>query len=137
MAKTNDAQVISNTVSMIGSGTEIVGKLVCTGDLRIDGLVDGSVRASGKVVIGEQGQMYGEVECRNADVSGFMKGSLVVGELLAMKSSARMTGEIRTQKLSIEPGCVFTGTCDMGGVDDPRGGEVANVSGGKGGSRKE
>lgn len=120
MAKTNEPQGPSASVSLIGVGTNIKGEVKCSGDLRIDGSVDGTVEAEGKVVVGEAGKIYGEVICRNADISGYLKGKIGVRELLAIKATARLEGEIVTQKLSIEPGSKFTGTCHMGEIEDPR-----------------
>lgn len=124
MAKINEPQGPIGVVSQIANGTEIRGEVVCNGDLRIDGMVDGSIEASGKVVIGAAGQVYGSVQCRNADLSGFLKGTIEVKELFSMKSTARMEGEITTQKLAIESGCVFSGKCNMGTIDDPRSAET-------------
>jgi len=114
MAKGNEIQVMSNSISQIAGGTEIRGEVICQGDLRIDGSVVGNVSVQGKLVIGEKGRVDGEVACRNCDVSGYLKGKLAVQELLALKSSSQLYGEISTKKLSIEPGSIFTGTCTMG-----------------------
>jgi len=58
----------------------------------------------------------GNVNASNADVSGELKGSISVSELLALKSSAKLDGDIITNKLAIEPGASFTGSCSMGAV---------------------
>ncbi len=123
MAKSNEPQgpSASVSVSLIGGGTHIKGEVKCSGDLRIDGTVEGTVDAEGKVVVGEAGRIYGEIICRNADISGYLKGRIGVRELLAIKATARLDGEIVTQKLSIEPGCRFTGSCQMGDIEDPQG----------------
>jgi cytoskeletal protein CcmA (bactofilin family) len=98
---------------MLGAGTTIKGDIQSNGDFRIDGTLLGSIQSKGKIVIGETGNVEGEVTCRNADVSGKVKAQITVSELLTLKSTARLSGEITTSKLSIEPGAKFSGTCNM------------------------
>jgi cytoskeletal protein CcmA (bactofilin family) len=105
----------SGTVNIIGSGTSIEGDVVSGGDIRIDGNLKGTLRTRGKLVVGPTGTIEGEVTCQNADVSGTMRGKLNVVELLSLKSSAKINGEITTGKLAIEPGADFSGSCSMSG----------------------
>lgn len=125
MAKQNDMPVAMNNVSQISLGTEIKGDIVCGGDLRIDGTVVGNVQVKGKMVIGNSGRVEGEVTCRNGDISGRMKGKIDVQELLSLKATSTMEGEMATKRLSIEPGSVFCGTCKMGDGQLPPSDEAA------------
>lgn len=106
----------SGTVNIIGAGTSIEGDVVSSGDIRIDGTLKGTVRTRGKLVVGPSGAIEGEVLCQNADVSGSIRGKVNVAELLALKATAKVNGEISTGKLAIEPGADFSGSCSMGGV---------------------
>ncbi len=106
----------SGTVNIIGAGTSIEGDVVSGGDIRIDGNLKGTIRTRGKLVVGPTGTIDGEVTCQNADVSGSIRGKVVVTELLSLKNSAKINGEITTGKLAIEPGADFSGSCSMGGV---------------------
>lgn len=106
----------SGTVNIIGAGTSIEGDVVSGGDIRIDGNLKGTIRTRGKLVVGPTGTIDGEVTCQNADVSGSIRGKLSVTELLSLKNSAKINGEITTGKLAIEPGADFSGSCSMGGV---------------------
>ena len=119
MAKQSEMPVAMNNVSQISAGTEIKGDIVCSGDLRIDGVVVGNVQVKGKMVIGNSGRVEGEVTCRNGDISGRMKGKIDVQELLSLKATSTMEGEMATKRLSIEPGSVFCGTCKMGDGELP------------------
>jgi len=112
MAKYNN-EVETKTINLIGAGTEITGDIVSNGDIRIDGMLVGNLSTKGKVVIGETGRVKGEVNCKNSDVSGEIEGKIVVSELLSLKISARVNGDIQTSKLAIEPGSKFTGNCNM------------------------
>jgi len=103
-------------INMIGVGTTITGDVNSNGDLRIDGTLKGSVATEGKVVLGKNGIIEGDVVCNNADIAGEIKAKITVSQLLTLKSTAKLKGDIVTNKLSIEPGAVFSGSCSMGAV---------------------
>ncbi len=104
---------ISPSINFLGSGTYITGDIKSNGDFRIDGHLIGSINSKGKIVIGQSGKVDGEIVCQNADVSGEIKAKIIVHELLTLKATAILNGEIYTSKLAIEPGAIFTGTCNM------------------------
>jgi cytoskeletal protein CcmA (bactofilin family) len=114
MAKNNIAD--NQSVNLIGVGTTIEGDITTNGDMRIDGSLTGSINVKGKLVIGVSGFVEGEIICQNADVSGTIKGKIGVSELLSLKASAKLSGDIITNKIAIEPGAAFSGSCSMGGV---------------------
>ncbi|MEN8224077.1 MAG: polymer-forming cytoskeletal protein [Bacteroidota bacterium] len=111
MAKNINGEMQS--VNMLGAGTTIKGDIQSNGDFRVDGTLLGSIQSKGKIVIGETGNVEGEIVCNNADISGKVKAQINVSELLTLKSTANISGEITTGKLSIEPGAKFSGTCNM------------------------
>lgn len=104
-----------DNINIIVNGTEITGDLASSGGLRIDGKLVGNINAKGKVVIGETGNIKGEIHCKNADVSGKLEGKITVSEQLSLKATSVINGDINTNKLAIEPGAKFTGTCNMSG----------------------
>ncbi|MRR24297.1 polymer-forming cytoskeletal protein, partial [bacterium] len=112
MAKLNETDS-GTAVNLISQGTEITGDVKSTGDIRIDGILNGNLITKGKVVIGPTGRIKGEVECKNSEVSGLIEGKITVSQLLNLKASSKINGTIITGKLSIEPGAVFTGNCAM------------------------
>nr|WP_319400248.1 polymer-forming cytoskeletal protein [uncultured Carboxylicivirga sp.] len=101
--------------NMIGPGTKIKGDLETNGDIKIDGTVEGNIVSKGRVLIGQNGVVKGDVKCTNCDIYGHFDGKILITELLSLKSSSKLTGDVKTGKLSIEPGAIFTGTCDMAG----------------------
>lgn len=114
MSASKNQTEVSGTVNLIGKGTEIVGDIVSTGDIRIDGTLKGNLSTKGKFVLGPNGVIEGNVNSQNADLSGEVKGKVEVDEMLSLKATSRIQGDIITGKLSIEPGAIFTGTCNMG-----------------------
>ena len=104
------------TINTIGAGTIVTGDIQSKGDIRLDGILKGSVNTSGKVVLGKEWIIEGDVICNSADISGTIKAKITVSQLLSLKATAKLNGEIITNKLSIEPGASFTGSCSMGAV---------------------
>ena len=111
MAKHNEAEHTS--INLIGTGTVIKGEIKSNGDIRVDGTLIGQVSSKGKVVVGNTGVIEGEIYCQNADFSGNITAKVEVSELLTLKATARLKGDITTNKLAIEPGALFTGSCQM------------------------
>ncbi len=114
MAKTN-SNYNENLINIIGAETVIEGQIKTKGDIRIDGQLKGSLNAAGRVVIGELGEITGEIECANIEIYGKIFGNIKVKELTMLKASAHIEADINTKKLGVEPGAIFTGHCDMSG----------------------
>jgi cytoskeletal protein CcmA (bactofilin family) len=115
--KTTKTEAAAGTsINLIGNGTTISGDVNANGDIRIDGILTGNINITGKLVIGSSGKIEGNIICQNADVSGEVNGTIQVSDLLALKATAKVLGDITTGKLSIEPNAVFTGTCKMGAI---------------------
>ncbi len=104
----------SAVLNVIGEGTTIKGDLISTGDLRIDGSVVGSITTKAKCVIGQSAVVTGNVDARNCDISGKIDGDVKVNEVLLIKETGVINGDLRTSKLVIENGGEFNGSCAMG-----------------------
>ena len=104
----------SQQINILGEGTKIKGDIISSGDIRIDGEMVGNLATKGKLVVGNNGKIDGQVQAANIEVAGFINGKVTAKELLNMKSSAKIEGDIVAGKLAVEPGAVFTGTCSMG-----------------------
>jgi cytoskeletal protein CcmA (bactofilin family) len=116
MAKYNETETAA--INLISLGTDITGDIKSTGDIRIDGTLTGNLNTKGKIVIGPTGKVNGEVICKNSEVSGTVEGRIIVNQLLILKASSKIFGDIATSKLSIEPGAVFSGNCKMSENDN-------------------
>ena len=111
MAKTMEME--STAINIITDGTIIKGDITASGDFRLDGTLEGNIQLNGKLVVGDSGVVNGNVLCQNANIIGSVNGNLSVKELLSLHATARVRGDILINKLSIEPGAVFTGKCRM------------------------
>jgi cytoskeletal protein CcmA (bactofilin family) len=108
---------ISETPSanLIQADTYITGDIFSGGNIRIDGVLKGTLKCIGKMILGPTGRIEGDVVAQNADLEGKIKGNVLVAELLSLKATAEINGDITSNKLAIEPGARFTGACNMNG----------------------
>jgi cytoskeletal protein CcmA (bactofilin family) len=113
----------NQSINMISEGTKIKGDVIANGDIRIDGELLGNISAKGKLVIGPKGRIEGQIICSNIEVSGYIKGKVTGSELITMKSTSQIIGDIIAGKLSIEPGAMFSGSCMMNGSNPSNGTE--------------
>jgi cytoskeletal protein CcmA (bactofilin family) len=102
-------------INSIMEGTSIEGEIRSDSNIRIDGRVKGTVTARGRVIVGQTGVIEGEVVCQSSDIEGTVVGKVNCQDLLSLKATAKLQGDINTKKLAIEPGAVFTGNCSMAG----------------------
>ena len=104
--------------SKIDQNTSLKGTLKAKTYIRIDGKLEGSVQTSGKVILGKQAKVVGEVDCTNAEIEGLFKGKLVVSGVLNLKSTSNVEGEVKTQKLIVEAGATFNAQCKMQAAEE-------------------
>lgn len=97
----------------INQGTRIEGDMTSDGDIRLDGFMSGNMQSKAKVVIGAAGAIEGNIVCYSADISGQVTGDIEAKDILFLKSSAVVNGNISVGKLVIESGAKFNGNCTM------------------------
>jgi cytoskeletal protein CcmA (bactofilin family) len=100
-------------INIIGQGTEIKGDMTTLGDMRIDGKLIGNFSSNQKLVVGQSGIIEGNAACRDCDVSGKITGNMCITELLILKSTADVQGDISTNQFAVEIDAKFTGSCKM------------------------
>ena len=103
----------SPSVDIIESSTKIVGDIYSKADFRIDGIVEGNITTTGKVVIGKSGKINGKINSSNADISGSVSGKIEVAETLSLMSESLIQGDIVTGKLSVEEGAQVDASISM------------------------
>ena len=108
-------ELISNQ-NIISKGTKIIGDLICEGDLRIDGTIEGNIKTPGKIVVGKSGVVQGTLDGTDAHFEGKFSGKLSLSGTLTLNSSAVIEGEVILGKLEVEPGASFNVTCAMKGA---------------------
>jgi cytoskeletal protein CcmA (bactofilin family) len=112
--KSNTSDRLNANATMIAEGTTLKGDLHSNHDLRIDGTIHGNVSSSAKIVIGPSGKIEGNMEGRNADISGKVNGNIQVSEILQLRAQCQVQGDITAETLQVDPSAVFNGKCKMG-----------------------
>lgn len=104
-----------NAISIIGPGMRVEGDLVTDGTVRIEGSVNGTIKAGKSVILGQSGEVIGDIITRDAVIGGRVRGSLAVDNRLELQNSCTVDGEIRarTSHLQLEEGANFNGQIKM------------------------
>ena len=102
--------------NIIAKNTTFVGEITSDGDFRIDGVLEGTLKTSGRVIVGAEGFVKGTVESANADIEGRFSGQLSASATLTIKATSNISGDVTVGKLSVEPGATFNATCTMKGA---------------------
>ncbi len=85
--------------SKIDQNTIFEGSIKAKTDIRIDGTVEGTIQTTGKLIIGKEAKVVGEVSCASAEIEGFFNGKLMASGALSLKTNANVEGEVLIQKL--------------------------------------
>lgn len=107
------ATTSNGSTTFIGNGVVLTGDISSTADIRIDGTVKGNISCSARVLIGAEGMVEGNVDCKQADVMGKIKGNIKAKEVLSLRGTANLVGDIFAAKLQVEPTAKFNGRCNM------------------------
>lgn len=109
---------MDNGINRIVEGTVIEGVIKSESNLRIDGEFTGELITKGRLVVGPKGKVQGTVHCLCCDVEGTLEGEITVLELLAMKATSTVQGDLYYGQLSVEAGAKALGTFRMGVAED-------------------
>jgi cytoskeletal protein CcmA (bactofilin family) len=113
-ANKNNGPVFNpSNLNIINAGTTILGDLSSEGDMRIDGTVKGYISSKARLVLGPTCRIEGDIKAANVEISGEVNGNIFVSELLTVKATASINGDIVSNKLIIEAGAEFNGKCAM------------------------
>jgi cytoskeletal protein CcmA (bactofilin family) len=102
---------------VIDHGCELDGRLTFVGTLVLNGNFKGELLSSDTLLVGETGELQGDVRVGVAVVSGLIKGNIIARERVELHGPARVVGDITTPVLVLEEGVVFDGNCKMKGEE--------------------
>jgi cytoskeletal protein CcmA (bactofilin family) len=108
---------------IIGPDSSVTGDITTRGAARIDGTIEGSIRADW-LFVGEAATVKGTVIARGTMVAGRIEGNIRSDEVVEIKSKATVEGDIHTPKLSIAEGASFDGRSFMRRPPEQESGEV-------------
>ncbi|MEM8894528.1 MAG: polymer-forming cytoskeletal protein [Bacteroidota bacterium] len=104
----------NNSSNIFGKGTVLTGNLETYGNIRVEGKIIGDLKTKSKAVLGHSSNIDGNILAQNAEIAGQVTGTVEVSELLILKPSAVINGDIITNKMIVESGATFNGGCKMG-----------------------
>ncbi len=110
MSRNND---FAGQYSRIENTTSLKGEIISSGDFRVDGILEGSIKIKGKIVVGKEGLIDGSVSCESADIEGKLKGKINVSGSFNLRSTAIVEGEVAMGKLIVESGASLNAKCKM------------------------
>ena len=106
---------LGDVVSIIGPGMKIVGDCSSDGTIRVEGHVEGSVKASKSVVVGKDGVVLGDIVTQDAIVAGRVNGSVKADSRVELQATCRVEGDIRSRRIKLDEGGTVDGQLHMGG----------------------
>ena len=101
----------------LDAGSHMTGELHFEDTFRIDGRFTGTVASDGDLIVGERGEVEGEIKVSRVHVSGTVRGALQAPECLDVTATGKILADVSTPKLTIEEGAYFEGRCSMGKLD--------------------
>lgn len=131
---------LGDVVSIIGPGMRIVGDCFSDGTIRVEGEVEGAVKAGKSVVVGKDGTVKGDIATQDAIIAGSVNGSVMAESRIELQSTCRVEGDIRSRRVKLDEGGQVDGQLHMGasavrsdgtrGSDRPDGGRAAGDASG-------
>jgi len=109
-----ETEELTNSSNSIGKGTVVTGDIETYGNIRVEGKIIGNLKTKSKVVFGDSSHIEGNIIAQNAEIHGHITGKVEVSELLTLKSTAVISGDIITNKMVVDSGATFNGGCKMG-----------------------
>lgn len=100
-------------ISLIAPGMSIVGDCETDGTIRIEGRVEGTIRAGKSVVVGRSGEVVGDIITQDAVISGRVAGNISADSRLELQSTCDIQGELRSRRVQLDEGAKFNGQLHM------------------------
>jgi cytoskeletal protein CcmA (bactofilin family) len=106
----------AGVISIIGAGMRVMGDCETEGTLRVEGIVQGTVRAGQAVVVGKGGVIDGDVFTQDAIVGGRIRGTIIAGSRLELQATGFVEGDIHARRIQLDEGARIDATIRMGEI---------------------
>ncbi len=107
--------------TVIAEQCTLEGDLTTQNSIKVDGRIQGTLRAEGRAIIGETGVVKGDVHAADLLVLGRLEGN-VFAQRLHLQASANIHGNITADTLQVDPGARYHGSVSMRDPDAPASG---------------
>jgi cytoskeletal protein CcmA (bactofilin family) len=105
--------------TVIGGNASFNGHFKCEGNLRVEGFCEGSIEATGTVIVGEMARVVADITAQNVSVSGAVRGKITARGRLEILSTGRVWGSVDAASFLIDEGGYFHGESVMAGEPEP------------------
>lgn len=104
---------LSDVVSVVAPGMTILGDVMCDGTVRVEGKIEGSVKATKSVVVGKDGRITGDIDTQDVVIAGTVIGTVVGASRVELQETCRIEGDIRSRRVKLEEGGQIEGRLHM------------------------
>ena len=104
---------LSDVVSVVAPGMTILGDVKCDGTVRVEGKIEGSIKATKSVVVGKGGRITGDIETQDVVVAGTVVGTVVGASRVELQETCKIEGDIRSRRVKLEEGGQIDGRLHM------------------------
>ena len=109
-----EAQAATGGLSIVAIGMTVRGDLESNGTVKVEGIVEGHVRARNQVLVAKGGAVQGDIDAREAVIGGAANGAIRALERVEIQSGALVSGDITTRRISVAEGASLNGLIRMG-----------------------
>ena len=102
-----------NIDSLIGENIIISGKIKGSGNIRIDGTIEGDIDYNGSITLGETGKVKGNISCENLIAAGRIDGNIIIKDAFTLLPTGTLVGDMEVKSLVIHENAKFDGNCKM------------------------
>jgi cytoskeletal protein CcmA (bactofilin family) len=104
---------VENIDSLIGENIKIIGKIEGTGNLRVDGTIDGDIDYNGNIVVGETGKINGDISAGDISLAGTIHGNISSNSKAVILPTGKLIGNVQVPSFVIHENAIFEGNCKM------------------------
>lgn len=114
--------IVANTTSkietVIGPNCRITGTLQSDGGIRIEGIFEGNLQATGNLVVAESARVVAEIQAYNVIISGQVKGNITANKV-EITETGKVWGDLNVNSMLLHEGAYLRGNTNMAGDVEP------------------
>ena len=100
--------------TVLGPDAQFKGELSFEGGVRVDGRFEGSIKTTGQVLVSKSGEVKADIQARHLVLEGRLDGNLDAQDVVELRATANLQGDVRAAKLLVVEGATLVGRCEVG-----------------------
>jgi len=118
--KENYSENFKEAETVIGQSIKVKGDFNGSGNIVIDGFLEGSLKTKGNVLVGENSKISANIEAKEAFINGEVRGNLIVEDYLSVGATAKIFGDVKCSHISIDRGAIINGKIITGASNESK-----------------